>query len=831
MLWYSRTQFALFRIIFGTYLFVHFYDLLNVSVELFSSEGVIPDSTKLPTFNKYMWIFNNDDPSSIKLLIKILITSSLFFTFGYLRRIASAILYCGWVFLLNRNPLISNPSLGYIGWLLLACVLIPTGDRLGFLMTEVERKQELEKNPRRWELSNICYYGMWAILGVSYTASGIHKLQCESWRDGTALYWVLTGPLVRNVWIIEYIVKNHLIIKLLSWSSLFLEISWMFFGMFYHTRKTFWILTMGFHLGILFTINFTDLTLGMLIPHIFTFDASWFTITKNIVKKYDWYDNVYKIDEDNRYVYNKTYNKNNSNNSSEQKSSTVSSNQNDKIRIKSSRSLKNLPNYDTEYEDTDKLSKKCSSPIDKWNILTILSVIIGIGINTTTANFILYIKHLGRLMFEMYWGFTFMIIMLGFFMIMERIFPDKKLPRVNGWWKWVIIINLFQLFAVILATFTWETALQSRVSYLYGSAGSLHLRKYVNPMIGGLIAYMLSTWVFYWWHKARHEIYILWILFHQFHHSPSRIETITSFYKHPLEIIVDSQIMSLIIYAFLGLDKESSIWVSLFAGFGEYFYHMNISTPWTIGYIFQRPESHRLHHRYNKRLHCPNYADIPLWDILGGTFENPPNNFTESENNSQETGFYSEEKRIEMLCFKDVLFTKTRQNIFKNYRKFSMSSRRFLMYLLSLWGILNSIGYITHFDSIKPLGFVSVSSPLPLVFSAYNGVETYSTKFDVEIKYQNQTIINTELDQPKYNLMTGAYNRRNIYGAIFSHGAFFDDPKMIEIRQQILNYAICYPGKIIDEMKLSGNVQYIKIDIINRITNQIIGKLYKNCLD
>ena len=30
----------------------------------------------------------------------------------------------------------------------------------------------------------------------------------------------------------------------------------------------------------------------------------------------------------------------------------------------------------------------------------------------------------------------------------------------------------------------------------------------------------------------------LWLAFHQVHHSPSRIETITSFYKHPTEIVV-----------------------------------------------------------------------------------------------------------------------------------------------------------------------------------------------------------------------------------------------------------------------------------------------------
>jgi hypothetical protein len=31
-----------------------------------------------------------------------------------------------------------------------------------------------------------------------------------------------------------------------------------------------------------------------------------------------------------------------------------------------------------------------------------------------------------------------------------------------------------------------------------------------------------------------------WLIFHQLHHSPSRIEAVTSFYKHPIEILKDT---------------------------------------------------------------------------------------------------------------------------------------------------------------------------------------------------------------------------------------------------------------------------------------------------
>jgi sterol desaturase/sphingolipid hydroxylase (fatty acid hydroxylase superfamily) len=53
----------------------------------------------------------------------------------------------------------------------------------------------------------------------------------------------------------------------------------------------------------------------------------------------------------------------------------------------------------------------------------------------------------------------------------------------------------------------------------------------------------------------------------------------------------------------------------------ELFYHWNVKTPHWLGYIFQRPESHCVHHQ--EGVHSFNYADLPLWDMLFGTFRNP----------------------------------------------------------------------------------------------------------------------------------------------------------------------------------------------------------------
>jgi len=198
-------------------------------------------------------------------------------------------------------------------------------------------------------------------------------------------------------------------------------------------------------------------------------------------------------------------------------------------------------------------------------------------------------------------------------MVIERLIPDQKLPRVPGWWMRVVIVNSLQLGVLLIAALTWERWL--------GSASVFHLAHHLAPPVAAFVVYLFLTFVYYWWHRVRHDSNFLWLTLHQLHHSASRLETITSFYKHPLEILANALIISLIGYGLFGLDASGAAFVTLYTGSAEFFYHMNIKTPRWVGYILQRPESHRIHHQRGR--HYKNFADLPLWDIVFGTFENP----------------------------------------------------------------------------------------------------------------------------------------------------------------------------------------------------------------
>ncbi|WP_218054629.1 sterol desaturase family protein [Legionella massiliensis] len=203
----------------------------------------------------------------------------------------------------------------------------------------------------------------------------------------------------------------------------------------------------------------------------------------------------------------------------------------------------------------------------------------------------------------------------------------------------MVLINLIQIGVLTLAGYTWEQ--------WFCSWSIFHILSHLPPFHGGLIAYFIATFVFYWWHRARHEFDFLWVGFHQIHHSPQRLEVITSFYKHPGEMIANSLIGSMLVYTVLGLSIEAGIVYTPCTAIGEFFYHTNIRTPRWVGYIFQRPEMHRIHHQFNQ--HKNNYGDIVWWDMLFGTYDNP-------KEWCQTCGFVpeKEEKLLEMLVYKDV---------------------------------------------------------------------------------------------------------------------------------------------------------------------------------
>jgi sterol desaturase/sphingolipid hydroxylase (fatty acid hydroxylase superfamily) len=97
----------------------------------------------------------------------------------------------------------------------------------------------------------------------------------------------------------------------------------------------------------------------------------------------------------------------------------------------------------------------------------------------------------------------------------------------------------------------------------------------------------------------------------------------------------------------LGLPPAAATAALLFISFLGIFQHANLRTPVWLGYFIQRPESHSVHHQ--RGVHRHNYADLPLVDMLFGTFHNP-------REHARETGFWhgASARVLDMVLARDI---------------------------------------------------------------------------------------------------------------------------------------------------------------------------------
>ncbi len=321
-------------------------------------------------------------------------------------------------------------------------------------------------------------------------------------------------------------------------------------------------------------------------------------------------------------------------------------------------------------------------------------------------------------------------------MVLERLAPGRSLPKATGFIPRAVLLNAVQAGSVYLIGSSLDTW-WARLAPL--STDTLGLG------LGALIGYLVITFVYYWWHRARHEVEWLWRGVHQLHHSPARLEILTSFYKHPIEIGLNAMLSSAILYGLLGLSPQAGAVAVLVTGLAELVYHWNVSTPRWLGWVFQRPEMHCVHHERGR--HTNNYSDLPLWDMLFGTFANPATF-------EAECGFegHRESRLGAMLLSVDV-----------NAEDAQRPSPAAAI-VLGL-GVVRMVADPLGLPMLSGLAAATGASPAPKVFTAFGDFEPFSTAITVRWtdREGHAHALPLRPDGPR---LQGAYNRRNAYGAV-----------------------------------------------------------------
>ncbi len=253
----DSTQFRWVRILLGSYLAGHFAMLVPYANELFGASGILGD----PALNPAHGLFPNPldfalPAGWVDAFVAGLALLSVLLVFDVARPVVALLLWFGWTALFHRNNLIANPSIPYIGLLLVMCALVPTG--------------------KSWKMPVWIPRCVWILLATGYTFSGITKLGSASWLDGSAIARLLDNPLARPGFFRDAMLgMPESLLALCTWGTLALEILFAPLCLSRRLRPWVWLAMCGLHIGIIAVVDFANLSLGMLMAHAFTFDREW----------------------------------------------------------------------------------------------------------------------------------------------------------------------------------------------------------------------------------------------------------------------------------------------------------------------------------------------------------------------------------------------------------------------------------------------------------------------------------------------------------------------------------------------------------------------------
>jgi sterol desaturase/sphingolipid hydroxylase (fatty acid hydroxylase superfamily) len=145
----------------------------------------------------------------------------------------------------------------------------------------------------------------------------------------------------------------------------------------------------------------------------------------------------------------------------------------------------------------------------------------------------------------------------------------------------------------------------------------------LSPAARRIIAVLLLDYTLWWWHRANHEVPLLW-RFHAFHHADRDLDVTTALRFHAGEMALAAVFRALQIRVIGASADDVATWQRMLLP-SIFFHHSNFALPKRLDDLFARillvtPRMHGIHHSTVREDTDSNYASLfPWWDALHGT--------------------------------------------------------------------------------------------------------------------------------------------------------------------------------------------------------------------
>lgn len=206
---------------------------------------------------------------------------------------------------------------------------------------------------------------------------------------------------------------------------------------------------------------------------------------------------------------------------------------------------------------------------------------------------------------------------IALFLIGERLLPAadrpveaRGLPRLaRNAGLWLLNAGLSPLIVIPVSLWASQHTLDWRPDALRGGWALL-------------ADILLLDFLIYWWHRANHELPLLW-RFHAVHHLDRFLDTTSAVRFHFGEVVLSALARAAIIMLF-DIPLASVLVFEALVLMASIFHHSNLRLPERLEKVLARilvtPSIHWMHHHAVRRDTDSNYATIlSLWDRLFGS--------------------------------------------------------------------------------------------------------------------------------------------------------------------------------------------------------------------
>ena len=250
-----------------------------------------------------------------------------------------------------------------------------------------------------------------------------------------------------------------------------------------------------------------------------------------------------------------------------------------------------------------------------------------------------YLGKLPQVYQVLFIAYMTLVLSWPLFLLLEKLTPVLPgTPRSNFWLNWRItasnlVLSPLVSSLVIIATAAlavWLDLPNFQINTSGLALGVPVLDTLLQGAVIFLVACLLGDFSYYWWHRAQHQIPVLWEM-HKLHHSDENLNTTTIYRSHFTESAGQALFRGLSVGLVFDPAQAPQTVLAVVAGgllllLWDYFIHANvrIDALHRLLPFFSTPQYHWVHHSSLPQHQDKNFAIwLPVYDVIFGSYYRP----------------------------------------------------------------------------------------------------------------------------------------------------------------------------------------------------------------